>query len=266
MKGKYYTIQIIPEDSNGIKKYRVSTKWFVFIKIFLVLLIIASGVLIFKMGDITRTLIRYDKMRMTNAQLIKQNRNYEELFSRMDSIWVLESRIQNIFETFMENDENKINSLIDRNKFAHVPSEKNEIDYENIHGWVSPEEKLKLERIPNVLPVVGIVSKKFSEENGHGGTDYSAQSGNPVFASGSGTVTFASNLDDLGNTIIIDHQNGYVSSYSHLKDIRVKKGKSVSKGDIIGSVGMTGNASGPHLHYTIKKDGKELDPESFFNY
>lgn len=173
MKGKYYTIQIIPEDSKEIKKFRVSTKWFTFLKIFLVVLIAVTGAFIYKMGHVTKTLIRYEKIRVTNAQLIKQNQNYEELFNRMDSLWVLEERIQNLLGTFVENDSNKVNSLIDKNKFAHTPSGKIDVDYEG--GWIPMEEKLRLEKIPNVIPVVGIISKKFSEENGHMGTDFSAQ-------------------------------------------------------------------------------------------
>lgn len=266
MKGKYYTVQIIPENSNEIKKFRVSTIWFTFIKIFLVVLIAVSGVFIYKMGHIGKRLVNYEKIRVTNAQLMKQNANYEELFNRMDSLWVLENRLQNIFETFIENDENKINSLIDKNKFAHTPSEKIDVDYAGIHGWIPMEEKIRLERIPNVLPVVGIVSKKFSQEDNHLGTDFSAQEGNPVYASGSGTVEFAGTKDELGKTVIINHQNGYVSSYSHMKEIRTHKGRSVSKGEIVGTIGVTGNTSGPHLHYTVTKDGKELNPESFFNY
>ena len=266
MKGKYYTIQIIPEDSKEIKKYRISTKWSFFLKMFLVVLIIALGIGIYNAGRIGRIIIQYEKIKTANAQLAKQNANYEELFSRIDSLWVLEERIQNILTTFVENDSNKINSLIDKNRFAHTPSEKIEVDYEGIHGWKSMEEKSRLEHIPNVIPVVGIVSKKFSEENEHLGTDFSAQEGNPVFASGSGVVEFSGPSDELGNTVIIDHQNGYKTSYSHLRDIRTRKGRNVSKGDIIGTVGKTGHTSGPHLHYAITKNGKEIDPELFINY
>ena len=266
MKSKYYTIQIIPEDSKEIKKYRVSTKWFTIIKIFAVVLVIALGILFYNVGRIGKALFQYEKMRTANAQLVKQNSNYEELFTRIDSLWVLEERIQNILATYVENDSNKINSLIDKNRFAHTPSEKINVDYEGIHGWKPMEEKIRLEHIPNVIPVVGIVSKKFSEENDHLGTDFSAQVGDPVFASGSGTIVFAGQKDELGNTVIIDHQNGYVTSYSHLKDIRARKGRNVGKGEIIGTVGLTGNTSGPHLHYTITKDEKELDPELFINY
>lgn len=266
MKGNYYTIQIIPENSKEIKKYRVNTKWFFFLKIFLVVLVIAAGFVIYNAGRIGRTLVNYEKIRTANAQLAKQNANYEELFSRIDSLWVLEERIQNILGTFIENDSNKINSLIDKNRFAHTPSEKINVDYEGINGWKPMEEKIRLEHIPNVIPVVGIVSKKFSEENDHLGTDFSAQVGDPVFASGSGVVEFAGSKDELGNTVIINHENGYVTSYSHLRDIRTRKGRSVSKGEIIGTVGKTGNTSGPHLHYAITKDGKEMDPELFINY
>ncbi|MCF0220787.1 MAG: M23 family metallopeptidase [Fibrobacter sp.] len=266
MKGKFYTIQIIPEDSNGIRKYRISTKWLLVGKILLVLLVAGIAVGIYNAGSVTKRLVHYENMRVNNAQLIKQNKNYEELFNRLDSIWVLEGRIQNILGTFVENDSNKINSLIDKNKFAHTPSEKIEVDYEGIHGWIPLDEKKRLERIPNVLPVVGIVSKKYSEDNEHLGTDFSAKSGNPIFASGSGVVLSAGRDGELGNTIVIDHKNGYVSSYSHLKEIRTKKGRTVNKGEVIGTNGETGNASGPHLHYSITKDGKPLDPESLFNY
>ena len=266
MKSKYYTIQVIPEGSNTIKRYHVAALWFTLLKFFAVLFVIAivAGVFVVKKG--ASVLQNYENLKIANAQIVKENANYVELFSRIDSIWVLEERIQNIFETYVENDSNKINSLIEKDKFAHVPSEKIEIDFEGIHGWKPLEEKIKQERIPNVVPVVGIVSKKFSLEEKHPGTDLAASAGSPVFAAGSGIVEFAGKKDNLGNYIIINHQNGYITTYSHLQDIRTSKGRSVSKGDVIGSVGSTGNASGPHLHYTVTRNGNELDPETIFNF
>ena len=262
---KYYTVQIIPEDSHQIKTFKISTRWFTFLKVFLVLLIVVLVFFIYNLGKINKIVASYEKIRVVNAQLIKKDQNYEEMFSRLDSLWIMEQRIQNIFETFIENDSNKINSIIDRNRFAHTPSEKNNIDFD-VHGWKTLEEKLRIERIPDIIPVVGIVSKKFDTENGHLGIDLSAQAGNPIFATGTGTVTFAGKKDELGNTIIIDHENGYITSYSHLKDIKTRKGNSVHKGDIIGSVGVTGTTNGPHLHYSITKDGVYQDPETYINY
>lgn len=211
MKGKYYKIQIIPEDSKEIKSYRVNTKWFLFLKIFLVVFVIGSGILIYNAGRITKIVVQHEKLRTANAQLAKQNANYEELFMRIDSLWVLEERIQNILGTFIENDSGVINSLIDKSRFAHTPSQKIDVDYEG--GWKPHEDKVRLEHIPNVIPVVGIVSKKYNEMDDHLGTDFSAQSGNPVFASGSGIVEFAGPKNELGNTVVINHQNGYITSY-----------------------------------------------------
>ena len=255
MKKKYYTVQIIPEDSHGIKQYKISSVWFTAAKIALVAFILIAGVFIFNLGKINKIVASYEKMRVTNAQLIKKDNNYEEMFSRLDSLWVLENRLQNIFETFIENDSAKINSIIDRNRFAHTPNEKINVDYDNIHSWESGDEKIRLDRIPSILPVAGLESKKYSEAEEHLGVDFSAPAGSPVFA-----------MDELGNTVVIDHQNGYKSSYSHLKDIRVRKGRSINKGGIIGTVGTTGNASGAHLHYEITKDGKKINPEIFTNY
>ncbi|MCR5379063.1 MAG: M23 family metallopeptidase [Fibrobacter sp.] len=266
MKGKYYTVQIIPEDSHEIKRFKVSTKWFAIAKIALVVFILVTGVFIYNLAKINKIIATYEKMRVTNAQLIKKDNNYEEMFSRLDSLWILENRIQNIFETFIENDSAKINSIIDRNRFAHIPAEKIDVDYEGVHSWQPQEEKIKLERIPSIVPVVGLKSKKFDPDEGHSGVDFSAAAGTPVFATGSGVVTFAGPNGDLGNNIVIDHQNGYQSSYSHLKDIKVRKGKNVNKGNIIGTVGSTGNTSGAHLHYEIIKDGTQIDPDTFIDY
>lgn len=266
MKGKFYTIQVIPEDSHEIKKFRINTKWFLIGKIALVVFILIAGFFIYNLARINKIIATYEKMRVTNAQLIKKDNNYEEMFSRLDSLWVLENRIQNIFETFIENDSNKINSIIDRNRFAHTPVEKIEVDYEGIHGWQPQEEKIKLLHIPSILPVIGLLSKGYNPDEDHEGIDFSAPVGNPVFATGSGVVEFAAQKGSRGNYIIIDHQNGYKSTYSHLKDFRVKKGRNVNKGDIIGTVGSTGNTTGAHLHYEIYKDDETIDPAIYINY
>jgi murein DD-endopeptidase MepM/ murein hydrolase activator NlpD len=79
-------------------------------------------------------------------------------------------------------------------------------------------------------------------------------------------VECAGKKGELGNTIEINHGNGYVTTYSHLMNIKTRKGSPVHKGDIIGSVGATGTTNGPHLHYTIIKDGVPQDPETYINY
>ena len=93
----------------------------------------------------------------------------------------------------------------------------------------------------------------------HLGIDYSAPIGTPVSSIGNGTVIFAGWLNNrYGKCVKIKHQNGYISYYGHLSRIEngIKNGVRVKKGQVIGYVGMTGIATGPHLDFRLKKDGK----------
>ncbi|MCI5072229.1 M23 family metallopeptidase [bacterium] len=94
----------------------------------------------------------------------------------------------------------------------------------------------------------------------HGGLDFRGKVGDPVKAALSGTVKYAGKKGRYGNVLIIKHDKGYESRYAHLSKIKVKKGDSVSKGDVVAEVGSTGRSTGPHLHFELLKDNKKLDP------
>lgn len=96
----------------------------------------------------------------------------------------------------------------------------------------------------------------------HRGVDYAAPSGTPIMASGDGRVTFRGWKSGYGNTVVIDHGNGKTTLYAHLSrfDNAVKNGYRVRQGENIGFVGMTGLATGPHLHYEFRIDGVHRDP------
>ncbi len=96
----------------------------------------------------------------------------------------------------------------------------------------------------------------------HHGLDYAASTGTPVSASGDGTVVFAGRRGQYGKLIIIRHRNGYKTSYGHLSQIRggVRRGTKVEQGQVIGYVGATGLATGPHLHYEMRVYNKPVDP------
>ena len=94
----------------------------------------------------------------------------------------------------------------------------------------------------------------------HYGTDFAAPTGTPLRAVGDGTVVLAGWNGGHGKQVRIRHATGHVSGYSHLSKILVKKGQHVKQGDVIGKVGSTGLATGPHCHYELKYNGKYLDP------
>lgn len=98
----------------------------------------------------------------------------------------------------------------------------------------------------------------------HRGVDYAADSGTPVMATSDGVVIHRGPKGDLGNAVEIRHPNGFVTRYGHLRGFRsgINLGSRVRQGDIIGYVGMTGLATGPHLHYEMLRGGKHMDPLS----
>ncbi len=96
----------------------------------------------------------------------------------------------------------------------------------------------------------------------HLGTDFAAPRGRKIYAAGDGRIEFIGRKGGYGNTIIINHRNGYKSLYAHQHRFKkgLKKGHNVKKGDHIGYVGSTGLSSGPHLHLGIYKNGNAVNP------
>jgi len=97
----------------------------------------------------------------------------------------------------------------------------------------------------------------------HRGIDLEGKTGEYVVSSGDGTVSETGFQEDLGYFVKIRHKYGFESVYGHLSKISVKKGQDVQKNTRIGRVGATGKVTGPHLHYTLKKNGEYLDPFDF---
>ena len=95
----------------------------------------------------------------------------------------------------------------------------------------------------------------------HLGTDYGAPTGTLVWTTARGEVAYAGWKGDYGKLVEIVHPNGYRTRYAHLSKILVRKGQLVQQREIIGKVGATGLATGPHLHYEIIKDGHHINPE-----
>lgn len=100
----------------------------------------------------------------------------------------------------------------------------------------------------------------------HQGIDMAAPIDTPVYACKGGIVSVVGKMDAVyGNYIIINHGSGMTSLYAHLKDTLVEKGQSVSGGQNIGHVGLTGATTGPHLHFEIRLNGQAQDPEKYIN-
>lgn len=119
------------------------------------------------------------------------------------------------------------------------------------------------------LPVIGRITSRFTSSRRHPvlgvvrphrGVDIAAASGTPIHAPAAGRVIFSGRKFGFGNVVEIDHGNGIITRYAHCRTLRVKGGAKVEAGATIATVGRTGLASGPHLHFEVLVDGKSVDP------
>ena len=120
-----------------------------------------------------------------------------------------------------------------------------------------------------VRPVSGgTITSRYGERSSirsssHTGLDIAVSAGTPIKAAASGTVIFSGYKGSYGYLIKIQCDNGYEMWYGHCSKLYAKSGQRVSAGDKIAAVGSTGNSTGPHLHFEIRKDGKTLNPQKY---
>jgi len=117
-----------------------------------------------------------------------------------------------------------------------------------------------------VWPLHGSVSSGFGNKGGrlHDGIDILAPEGTKVRAAAYGVVIYAGDgMKGYGNAVVIEHGEGVTTLYAHLQDIRIESGDAVAEGEPIGTVGTTGNATTPHLHFELRVGDQAVDPERY---
>ena len=107
------------------------------------------------------------------------------------------------------------------------------------------------------------IHPKFRTRIQHSGIDIGSPKGTPITAAGAGEVIFTGWLRGYGQVVIIDHGNGYSTVYAHMSKISTDEGRAVKTGTVIGLVGQTGVATGPHLHFEVRVNGKAQNPMKY---
>ena len=229
---------------------------------------------------------------------------YETLSARYDSLeMVLDNiaeRDRSVFRILFESDPYDLNSeqseerlalhekTISKSKRDIIADLKQRID--NVNNRIATLEsswnRIKLlgdtlgeksNRIPSIQPVLNkqlslltagygnLLNPFYRTLQSHQGVDYTVAEGSSVFATADGTVKEISDKSStLGKTIVIDHGNGYQTSYSHLLSTLVRRGQKVQRGDIIALSGNSGLSLAPHLHYEVRFNGLRVDPIHYF--
>ncbi|MBI4397054.1 MAG: M23 family metallopeptidase [Elusimicrobia bacterium] len=133
------------------------------------------------------------------------------------------------------------------------------------------EQRHLFRSTPNTWPTNGYVTSHFGfraspftgDRDWHRGVDIAGPPGAPVRATADGVVTLAGWAGGYGKIVVIEHDFGYSTRYGHNRQILVKRGDKVKRGQIISLIGSTGNATGPHCHYEIWQYGRVVDPRRF---
>ncbi|MGN5001324.1 peptidoglycan DD-metalloendopeptidase family protein [Aeromonas sp. 80P] len=120
-------------------------------------------------------------------------------------------------------------------------------------------------------PVEGPLSSPFGlrrffngeERNPHSGLDFAVGAGTPIKAPAAGKVILIGNYFFNGNTVFVDHGQGLISMFCHMSKVDVKLGQSLPRGGIVGRVGATGRATGPHMHWNVSLNDARVDPAIF---
>jgi len=140
--------------------------------------------------------------------------------------------------------------------------------YRHVLNVLQEDQRLR-DTTPSIRPVrAGYLSSTYGRRVDpftgdlafHRGLDFSAPQGTPIYATAAGQVKRASRHGSLGNLVEVDHGNGIVSRYGHMKGFAVAKGDEVARGDLIGYVGSTGRSTSDHVHYEVVRNGRSENP------
>lgn len=182
---------------------------------------------------------------------------------------------QKIVEDIKEKTEGEIELSINEQTtkdLEEITINKADIAEANIVEKLNIDENEEIAKIEGIkvgnLPVQGKISSRYGESSRirsstHTGLDIVASRGTPIKAVANGTVIFAARNGSYGNLVKIDHGDGVVTWYAHTNEMYVKEGQKVKDGDVIATVGSTGNSTGAHLHFEIRINGNHVNPQKY---
>lgn len=133
------------------------------------------------------------------------------------------------------------------------------------------EQTAKLASTPTIWPTTGWLVSAYGSRTDpftgkkafHYGMDIASSFGNPIVATADGFVSHVKREKIGGNTVIVSHGGGFTTVYCHLSKYAVKAGQRVKRWDVIGYIGQTGKALGPHVHYEVRRNGKAVNPYKY---
>lgn len=258
------TIMLIPHSNSKPINFKIPS-----IGIIISLLLWLTGSLY--VITIGMKAIEYDKM---EKSLLYYSNQFSELKTTIDALKRADAEFRRLFslgsrEKILENLQSDDRGSLDMEALRDQ-IKKTMDTVETIREFLKNQKDIYM-ATPKGWPITGRITSYFGKRENplhggddfHSGIDISAPTGTPVRATADGVVSFSGWGGGSGNLVVIEHGLGYSTLYAHNKSNIVKVGQQVKRGDIIAYSGATGNATGPHSHYEIWKDGRPVNPLIF---
>jgi murein DD-endopeptidase MepM/ murein hydrolase activator NlpD len=291
MAKRFYTFIVVPNASSRLHKVRIPIQvMFILAGIGLISFFVAVGLgfnyvrMAFRVSD-------YNTLQSENTELKVEKKNLEvtakKLGSKIESLENLSLKLTSLIENdaFMKKmvksgvGGSKVDvptsAIVSENLSSNIEALKDRAaELENRMALLESLAEKRAQTIrstPTIWPVKGRVASHYGgrldpftgDTEVHLGLDITGMYGTPVHAPADGYVIFVGRKSDYGNLVIIDHGNGVTTRFGHLSRYPVKVGSTVTKGQIVGYVGMTGRTTGPHLHYEVRLNDRPVNPRQY---
>ena len=297
MRLKDYTILLVPDHTSEVRRFRLSR-----IKIILsgsALLLFFLSSIYFGVGYFTNLKVKKTLEQLTlehqnlKAQFLTVSHQLTSFQNRLNRINELDHKIRlatglegnsNIIMGMggPENQESALELLLppeEASRVREVVQKLNQLDLsldsqeqslEELDAFISDNQSI-IRSTPSIWPVRGWVTSEFGTRVSpfhagmkfHQGIDIAAPVGTLIRTTADGIVSYAGWERGYGNLVIINHGYGISTRYAHCAEILVKKGDRVKRGQVIATVGATGRATGPHLHYEVRLKGVPVNPRKY---
>jgi hypothetical protein len=298
LKKNHYTIIVVADYAKKLFKFSLSS-WATLGALLTVLGLLGGLIVLsltsFKVHtDASEVFALIQENRHNESQLKEFNHRLEEIEGRFDVLSKNELELMAMYGIENENDRSGMFGI-----GGPAPEDSGTLTWEKRYGFLENDVMKEMDRLqyrmngellglndllsivegqedrinstPSIRPTKGFFCSGFGFRRDpitrairmHNGIDISNKIGTPVYASANGVVVFIGVESGYGNMITINHGYGITTNYAHLNDILVREGDPVKRGDKIGTIGMTGRAIGPHLHYEVRINGMPIDPTTY---